>query len=249
MLRCPICISTFQSPFVTPCGHSFCHPCITKVHIYGIIHRNTTQSCLYNIYLFVEWVVVHTVCIPPFPLPPLTRSRPSLPSSPSPPPSLPSSPSPPPSLPSSPSPPPSLPPQHLAHQSSCPICFGPLSTTTIFPNLALDNVARLLLNTADEPFDGERATAPQPRSTKTLDNTNTTTNTTNTTATATATATSVADLIKTLAATTDIADLDAALATLQERKRDLDAEDDVLALKLLAQFLEVWWCDDGQGQG
>ncbi|KAG7669456.1 hypothetical protein KSW81_007610 [Nannochloris sp. 'desiccata'] len=37
-LECPICMSILTDPFVTPCGHTFCHGCITK-------HLQTGKTC------------------------------------------------------------------------------------------------------------------------------------------------------------------------------------------------------------
>ena len=40
-LLCPICMSQLRDPFVTSCGHSFCHACVSK----HLAHRNNCPSC------------------------------------------------------------------------------------------------------------------------------------------------------------------------------------------------------------
>ena len=40
-LACPICMSVLRDPFVTSCGHSFCHACVSK----HLVHRNNCPSC------------------------------------------------------------------------------------------------------------------------------------------------------------------------------------------------------------
>ena len=40
-LKCPICISTLVDPFITPCGHAFCHACV-KTHLE---HAPTCPNC------------------------------------------------------------------------------------------------------------------------------------------------------------------------------------------------------------
>ncbi|CAG9466694.1 unnamed protein product [Pedinophyceae sp. YPF-701] len=37
-LRCPICMSVVQEPFSTPCGHCFCHGCLSR-------HLSTASNC------------------------------------------------------------------------------------------------------------------------------------------------------------------------------------------------------------
>ena len=40
-LACPICMSQLRDPFVTSCGHSFCHACVSK----HLAHRKNCPSC------------------------------------------------------------------------------------------------------------------------------------------------------------------------------------------------------------
>jgi len=40
-LACPICMSPLRDPFVTSCGHSFCHACVSK----HLAHRKNCPSC------------------------------------------------------------------------------------------------------------------------------------------------------------------------------------------------------------
>ena len=40
-LQCPICMSILADPFVTACGHSFCHACLSK----HLAQRKTCPSC------------------------------------------------------------------------------------------------------------------------------------------------------------------------------------------------------------
>ena len=37
-LKCPICKEFLTEPYVTPCGHTFCHRCIAR-------HLETRQTC------------------------------------------------------------------------------------------------------------------------------------------------------------------------------------------------------------
>eukprot|EP00955_Chlamydomonas_euryale_P070056 360652-Chlamydomonas_euryale.AAC.1 len=37
-LECPICVETVQDAFVTPCGHTFCHSCLTT-------HLRSRRNC------------------------------------------------------------------------------------------------------------------------------------------------------------------------------------------------------------
>jgi E3 ubiquitin-protein ligase RFWD2 len=49
-LACPICMSVLRDPFVTSCGHSFCHACVSK----HLVHRSNCPSCA--AYLTVDGV-------------------------------------------------------------------------------------------------------------------------------------------------------------------------------------------------
>ena len=49
-LACPICMSVLRDPFVTSCGHSFCHACVSK----HLAHRSNCPSCA--AYLTVDGV-------------------------------------------------------------------------------------------------------------------------------------------------------------------------------------------------
>ena len=40
-LKCPICISLLVDPFITPCGHAFCHTCVTT----HLEHAHTCPAC------------------------------------------------------------------------------------------------------------------------------------------------------------------------------------------------------------
>ena len=37
-LECPICRSLLRDPFVTTCGHTFCHQCLS-------LHQSTKSTC------------------------------------------------------------------------------------------------------------------------------------------------------------------------------------------------------------
>ena len=60
---CPICMSQLRDPFVTTCGHSFCHACVSK----HLAHRKNCPSCA--AYLTVDGIFPNFL---------LQKARPSL---------------------------------------------------------------------------------------------------------------------------------------------------------------------------
>ena len=71
-LQCPICMSLLADPFVTVCGHSFCHTCLSK----HLAQRKTCPSCsvyltldkcfpnfaLQQVLYFSGWFIIHWEC-------------------------------------------------------------------------------------------------------------------------------------------------------------------------------------------
>ena len=43
-ITCPICLSKFVDPRVTPCGHTFCHKCISEYLLNAHVSKNGSEK-------------------------------------------------------------------------------------------------------------------------------------------------------------------------------------------------------------